>query len=301
MEKREAIEQFAAKRPESVSVYGYGSGVFKQSNTEGYKPLTDVIFVVPDIRDWHRTNMQMNSSDYSFIGRLHLSRNNIAKLKGRNNITYFSEIRDGEFTFKYGVIEVEDFKRGLSTWDNIFSAGRFHKPVMEVISREDVRKAISYNRKVALMIACLFCDEVTTKDKIFNQVCGLSYLGDARMAIAENPHKVENIVEGSFDKLLEIYSLDEDYIEKLPNGIVRINHERILSRMNELPVNLIEYLRDMGTDFKDLDLVRINIGEFLLEKNRVESRAQILQGIQTNGIIRSVPYALAKVKKRFSK
>ena len=42
MEKREAIEQFAAKRPESVSVYGYGSGVFKQSNTEGSKPLTDV-------------------------------------------------------------------------------------------------------------------------------------------------------------------------------------------------------------------------------------------------------------------
>lgn len=301
MEKREAIEKFAAKRPESVCVYGYGSGVFKQSNTEGSKPLTDVIFVVPDIRDWHRTNMQMNSSDYSFIGRLHLSRNNIAKLKGRNNITYFSEIRDGEFTFKYGVIEVEDFKRGLSTWDNIFTAGRFHKPVMEVVSREDVRKAISYNRKVALMIACLFCDEVTTKDKIFNQVCGLSYLGDARMAIAENPHKVENIVEGSFDKLLEIYSLDEDYIEKLPNGIVRINHEIILSRINELPINLIEYLRDMGTDFKDLDLVRINIGEFLLEKNRVESRAQILQGIQTNGIIRSVPYALSKVKKRFSK
>ena len=32
MEKREAIERFAIKRPESVGVYGYGSGVFKQSN-----------------------------------------------------------------------------------------------------------------------------------------------------------------------------------------------------------------------------------------------------------------------------
>ena len=32
MEKREAISKFALKRPESVGVYGYGSGVFKQSN-----------------------------------------------------------------------------------------------------------------------------------------------------------------------------------------------------------------------------------------------------------------------------
>lgn len=301
MEKREAITRFALKRPNSIGVYGYGSGVFKQSNTEGSKPLTDVIFIVPNIREWHLQNMQMNNGDYSLIGRVHLSRKNIAKLKGKNHITYFSEIKDGEYTFKYGVIEVEDFKRGLSTWDNIFMAGRFHKPVMEVISRDDVRKAISYNRRVALMIASLFCDPVTTKDKIFNQVCGLSYMGDARMAIAENPHKVENIVEGSFDKLVEIYSLDEDYLEELEDGVVKINHSRILERINELPIHLLHYLRSMDTDFSDLDLVRINIGEYLLSKNKVESRAQIMQGVKTNGVIRSIPYAFNKVKKRFSK
>lgn len=301
MEKEEAIIKFALKRPTSVGVYGYGSGVFKQSNTEGSKPLTDVIFLVPNIKEWHSMNMQMNNGDYSLIGRVHLSRKNIAKLKGKNHITYFSEIKDGEYTFKYGVIEVEDFKRGLSTWDNIFMAGRFHKPVLEVLSTDDIRKAISYNRRVALMIACLFCDPVTTKDKIFNQVCGLSYMGDARMAIAENPHKVENIVDGSFDKLVEIYSLDEDYLEEMYNGVVRINHDRILERINELPIYLLEYLKSMDTDFTDLDLVRINIGEFLLSKNKVESRAQIMQGVKTNGVIRSIPYAFNKVKKRFSK
>lgn len=301
MEKGEAIRKFALKRPESVGVYGYGSGVFKQSNTEGSKPLTDVIFIVLDIKEWHQTNMQMNSKDYSIIGRIHLSRKNIAKLKGRNHITYFSEIKDGEYTFKYGVIEVEDFKRGLNTWDNIFTAGRFHKPVMEIKSRDDIREAIEYNRDCALMIACLFSDERTTKKEIYQNLCGLSYLGDARMAIAENPHKVENIVDGSFERLEEMYPLNEDYILECRDGSVLICHERLLSRVYELPERLLEFLEDMGTDFNDLDLVRINIHEYLTSRNKVESKAQIMQGVKTNGVIRSIPYAFAKVKKRFSK
>lgn len=301
MEKEEAIRSFAEKRPEARGVYGYGSGVFKQSNSDGAKPLTDVIFLVDDIREWHCENMQMNNRDYSVIGRVHLSRKNVSKLKGKNNVTYFSEIKDGEYTFKYGVIEVDDFKRGLNTWDNIFMAGRFHKPVLEVISMDEIRNAIAYNRRCALMIACIFSERCTTKDELFKLICGLSYIGDARMAIAENPHKVENIVEGSFDKLLEIYSLKEDYIRVISNNCVFIDHEFILRRIDFLPDKLIEFLDDMGTDYSDLDLVRINIGEFLLERNKEESKAQIIEGIKTNGIIRSVPYALAKVKKRFSK
>lgn len=301
MEKRDVIEQFALKRPNSVGVYGYGSGVFKQSNTEGSKPLTDVIFIVPDIREWHQINMLTNSQDYSLIGRIHLSRKNISKLKGRNHITYFSEIKDGEYTFKYGVIEVEDFKRGLNTWDNIFTAGRFHKPVLEIKSNDEIRDAILYNRESALMIAALFSDEQTTREDIYRNLCGLSYMGDARMAIAENPHKVENIVDGSFDKLSELYPLNEDYFFECKDGTILVCHERILGRLYELPERLVEFLEDVGTNFNDLDMVRINIHEYLISRNKVESKAQIMQGVKTNGVIRSIPYALAKVKKRFSK
>lgn len=301
MEKYDVIKKFSDKRPDSVGVYGYGSGVFKQSNTEGFKPLTDVVFIVDDIRDWHKTNMGMNRKDYSLIGRIHLSRKNIAKLKGMNGVTYFSEIKDDGYIFKYGVIEVEDFKRGLSTWDNLFMAGRFHKPVMEIEATDDIRYVISYNKNIALMIACLFCDEVTTREDIYKKLCGISYIGDARMAFAENPHKVENIVDGSFDKLSEIYPLNEDYLSIYENGTIIINHNKLLARIDELPINLLEFLDDMHTDLNDLDLVRINIYEYIMMKNRIESKAQILQGVKTNGIVRSVPYAFAKVKKRFSK
>lgn len=301
MEKHEVIKKFADKRPNSVGVYGYGSGVFKQSNTEETNPLTDVVFIVDDIKAWHQANMKMNSRDYSLIGRVHLNRKNISKLKGKNGITYFSEIKDEGYIFKYGVIEVEDFKRGLNTWDNLFMAGRFHKPVMEISSNDDIREAISFNRDTALMIACLFCNDVTTREDIYRKLCGISYLGDARMVIAENPHKVENIVNGSFDKLSDMYPLNEDYLLECKDGTVLICHDRLLGRMYELPERLLEYLEDMGTDFNDLDMVRINLYEYIMSRNKVESRAQILQGVKTNGIIRSIPYALAKVKKRFSK
>ena len=57
MNKEEAIKKFALQRPESRAVYGYGSGVFKQASSKG-KPLTDVIFLVDDIKDWHLTNKE---------------------------------------------------------------------------------------------------------------------------------------------------------------------------------------------------------------------------------------------------
>lgn len=300
MNKEEAIRQFALQRPESRGVYGYGSGVFKQASSSG-KPLTDVIFLVDDIKQWHLDNMKLNPKDYSLIGKLYISKSSISKIKGVNGITYFSEINGGEYTFKYGVIEVLDFINGLDTWNNMFMAGRFHKPVMEIDSEEDIRASIEYNRKCALMVACLFSESISTSVEIYNKLCGLSYIGDARMAIAENPHKVENIVLGSYGKLEEIYPLNEEYLIRLDEGLYQIDHDKLLKRIYDLPEGLLEYLEDMGTDLTDIDMVRINIYEYLTNKNRVESRAQILQGVKTNGIIRSVPYALAKVKKRFSK
>lgn len=299
MIKEEAIRQFAMERPESRSVYGYGSGVFKQASST--KPLTDVIFIVDDLKDWHMKNMKMNPNDYSLIGRLYINGSSVEKVKGVNRVTYFSEINGGEFTFKYGVIELLDFTRGLNTWDNLFMAGRFHKPVLEIKSETQVRDAIFINRKYALIIACLFCDRLVSKSEIYIKLCGLSYVGDARMSIAENPHKVEDIVKGSFDKIEEIYPLKESYITPLENGLFYINHELLLRKVSELPSELLSYLEELGTDFSDLDMLRVNIHEYILNRNRVESRAQIVHGVLTNGIIRSIPYAMAKVKKRFSK
>ena len=299
--KKETIKRFADKRPEARAVFGYGSGVFKQGIPVG-KPQTDVIFVVDDIRQWHRDNINENSDDYSLIGRIHLSSDSIEKIKGKNFITYVSDVKgnDGN-TFKYGVVENSDFQRGLCTWDNMFLVGRFHKPILDVMSNETVREVIAQNRDRAFRVACILSNPVTDKESVFRILCGLSYMGDARMRFAENPHKVRNIVKGNFPNLEKIYMFNEPYVKLLNNGTVLIDHYRLLEEVLELPECLVDYLAEVGTNLKDLEEVRSHILEYVINHNRIESKAQIVEGIKTNGIIRSVPYAISKVKKKMLK
>lgn len=300
MDKKESIMRFADKRPEARAVFGYGSGVFEQDISTS-KPLTDVIFVVDDLRKWHHDNMEVNSNDYSLIGRIHLSRDNMRKLKGKNFVTYFSEIKDKdiEYTFKYGVVEENDFVRNLGTWENLFLVGRFHKPVLDVFSNEKIEEVINQNRECAFRIACILSNPLIEKEELFELICGLSYMGDARMRFAENPHKVECIVKNSFEKLESIYKFEEPYVRLFSRNLVLINHEILMSEIEMLPECLVDYLASVDTNLCDLEMVRRNILDYIINHNKIESKAQIFEGIKTNGIIRSIPYAFAKVKKKF--
>lgn len=296
------IEEFSSHRPQAVAVFGYGSSIFKQANANAHvTPQTDVIMVVDDLIQWHSLNMRQNPTDYSVIGTIHLNKRNVDKIKGANKVTYFSEIKEGSYRFKYGVIEVEDFKRGLSTWDNLFMAGRFHKPILSILTREDINQSIIQNREIALRLACLFSDSYCTRRELLLNLCGISYLGDTRMKIAENPHKVANIVDGSFAELTEIYSLNVDYILPIDKEHFIISHQRLLEELPYFPNCLLEYLMENNVDTSDLYAVRYYLKKYIYEKNHSESKAQIFEGLKTNGVVRSIPYALAKVSKRFSK
>lgn len=296
------IKRFADKRPEASAVFGYGSGVFDQGVSIG-KPQTDVIFVVEDIKKWHQDNMSENSGDYSFIGRRHFSTDDIDRIKGKNNITYVSDIRDNEAEnlFKYGVVEKDDFQRSLSTWDNMFLVGRFHKPILEVISDEILSDVIASNREKAFRIACILSDPITNKEAIFKMLCGLSYLGDMRMKYAENPNKVKNIVNSNFFYLEKIYSFDKSYISFIGDDVIFISHEQLLLEILELPDCLVDYLAEYNTDIRNLEEVRSRILEYIVNHNSIESKAQIFEGIKTNGIVKSIPYALCKVRKKINK
>ena len=308
MEEYETIKKFALQRPKSNIVYGYGSSLFYQEgNKKSNSSMIDLIFIVEDMKKWHLENIERNPDDYSFMGRVYIQKSNIRKLKGPNKVTYLSYIKDGNLMYKYGVIELEDFLNCLKTWDSFFIAGRFQKPVAEIMNDGNVNKRtvdnyINYNRKCALKIACLFCDSVTSLEKIFMTLCGLSYYGDIRMKLAENPDKVKNIVNGSYEELLKMYALDEHYLKIEEDGVVKINHEVLLKNVKFLlPKALVCFLEDNQTDFTDLDSVRINVDLFLSERNKKDSGTQAFECFKTNGIVKSVPYALAKIKKRFIK
>ena len=297
----EEIEEFVKKRPQVVAAYGYGSGVFKQSGYSSKdKPQIDLILIVDDLRKWHEENMKLNKKDYSMMGRHFFKTADIEKLKGKTGITYVSNIKENGSVYKYGTIEEADFKKYLKTWKSFYLPGRFQKNVYPIIETPEIKKLIDENREQAFLLSTyLQKEKIVTKKDILVTLCGLSYLGDTRMKFAENPRKVLNIVEGSFNEFDKIYKLNKKYTEELANGTIEIKHDKIKEDIENLPKSLVDYL-GMDTILND-DIIKNKILEYFENLNKVESSTQTIKGIYTNGICRSIKYASKKVLKKIKK
>ena len=300
MNKREIITSFVQNRPEAIGAYGYGSGVFRQ---EGYqakdKPQIDIIFVVDDLKDWHLQNVDKNKDDYPMLGRVFLNRSSIKDLKGRNNITYYSQIYENGYRFKYGVVEETDFLSSLINWDKFFIAGRFQKPTLRIVGSDKEEEAIKRNKEQALLVAALLSPSLISRKNFFRNLCSLSYTGTLRMYVAENPNKVNNIVNGNYEMLNQIYNLDVDFIE-CQSELIAIDHHKALRHVKELPTGLLLYLYEAGYDTANLESIRNGISSFLYNRNKTEELNQTFDTLKTNGVVRSTPYILAKVKKRIA-
>lgn len=122
--------------------------------------------------------------------------------------------------------------RDLTEWSAFAFAGRLHKPVLPFIEEsEEVSKAIETNRNHALHTALLLnyhqlelplIDLATT-------ICELSYKGDIRMRFKmENPDKVRNIVQGSYEGLNQLYGAHSLRMLNLHElGIVRPSGDKL--------------------------------------------------------------------------
>ena len=144
-------------------------------------------------------------------------------------------------------------------------------------------------------------DSQTTIKDLLVRLCGLSYAGDTRMAIAENPRKVLNIVEGSYDEYLKIYKQVIEQFARIKRDVISIERDKILLAFDELPDALKTYIKEYGIEINDSKCVEEVVMNYLSNLNKRESTYQTLKGLKTNGLGRSLRYALAKVKKRFKK
>mgnify|MGYP002096811184 FL=1 len=281
---KDFIKEFLNERPEVVAAFGYGSGVFKQLGYDSKeKPQIDLILIVNDMKLWHKENIKKNPKDYSFIGRNFFLNSSIDEIKGITGITYQSNIEYKGHLFKYGIIEYGDFVRHMQTWDSFYVPGRFQKPILTIKSNNFIDELILQNRRNACKVGLLCLNNKDLKD-LYLTICNLSYSGDTRMKVAENPKKVENIVGASYDKFNEMYNFNDLYQK---NG-ERIEYE---IDIDELPSSLEKYIKD--------DKTKEKVMEYLSDLNRKESSLQTMKGIKTNGIVKSLRYGLAKVLKKF--
>eukprot|EP00798_Chlamydomonas_sp_ICE-L_P032129 gene32129-16652_t len=93
---------------------------------------------------------------------------------------------------KYGTTSISQLSDDLSHWRNLYIAGRMHKPVVTL--KEDARlhpvqSSNSSNVRSVVVAALLLLPESFTTQEFLTKVCGLSYFGDIRMGLAEDPLK----------------------------------------------------------------------------------------------------------------
>jgi translocator assembly and maintenance protein 41 len=131
---------------------------------------------------------------------------------------------------KYGVVTLGGLLEDLDNWRWLYLAGRLHKPVVldwygrDESLRLSLAADILANRKAALSAALLLnslCHETSVASdlertahgektklgclQLLESVARLSYDGDVRVGIGEDPRKVQNIVMAQYGPLWQIY------------------------------------------------------------------------------------------------
>ncbi|ESO91945.1 hypothetical protein LOTGIDRAFT_217112 [Lottia gigantea] len=299
--------------------FSYGSAVFQQ---EGHpskdKNMLDFVFVVEDPLVWHQENLEMNRSHYSFLKLFGAKK--IANIQEKFGAgVYFNTLIPFENRLiKYGIISTDKVITDLLDWETLYVSGRLHKPVNFIKSpiNSDLKNAINMNLNSAIHSALLLLPETFTEVELYETITGLSYSGDIRMSIGEDQQKIRKIVAPNLEHFRKLYEpiLDnEEHIhwfksagkfEQYPNIQSQWHHLNLLpGGVHQI---LIEYKYQQGRyeDYEEIlrayahdsyccDHVRKAISDIV----KSSSFKQSTKGILTAGIIKSLKYSSAKVKK----
>ena len=140
MFNQDDINELLRQFPPIQFAVAYGSGVLKQigySNSDS--AMIDIMFAVPNAKEWHGINMNINPSHYN--SGLPLSNSDIAYLQdntgGRIWYNTYVPINIKRFPnrlIKYGVITANNLVADLIEWKWLYVAGNKLCSVLYAIS-----------------------------------------------------------------------------------------------------------------------------------------------------------------------
>lgn len=312
--------------------FAYGSGVFKQLGKTSSRPMIDMIFVVDDSRGFHGQNIHMNPTHYSNIKRF--GHNFIGALQEKWPAhVYFNTlipVEGEEIVIKYGVISTTHFINDLLDWNDLYIAGRLHKPVLQVEppSVKRVDEALFINLCSAVHAALLILPEYFTERHFYRTIVALSYDGDFRMIFGEDKNKIDNIVNAQIPYFRELYrpilaalgqyvdvpnedSVDQTCRQDLgPDS--RMHH---LFQLPKVPQQGLvrEWKRKtliMSTRRRDTEDVLATIGHTPMQASELLSKVlrhivfksslqQSIKGLFSAGFMKSIKYSNTKIRKMF--
>ncbi|KAI8847524.1 mitochondrial matrix Mmp37 [Chytridium lagenaria] len=321
---------------------GYGSGVFKQASydensapgtTKG--PMIDLIFGVTHPEHWHSLNVRQNPHHYSFLKSFGSQTISVVQNKFGAGVYFNPDVvipsNKGNVRVKYGVVAMDRLISDLKDWDTLYLAGRMQKPTKILRGDSRIKLANDSNLENAVRIALLTLPTEFTEEDFFKAIVSISYLGDFRMMVAENPRKVHNIVEGQIAELRAMYrpivdncsnvqiSSGSDWREPSNTGLDNVMKQDDDARLRSaLVLALPKKVRDQlfamyrqrhGQEvLNDAELANIiaNSSEVSeLTKKAIQSivrlpaLTQSVKGLLTAGPSRSLRYVGEKLAKRF--
>ena len=323
--------------PEVDLAFAYGSGAVKQGSYEYAKdksgddsittppvantkelPMLDLIFSVSDAEAWHHENKKRYSHHYTSVVDLKpaqiawMQRSIGARVWFNAMVPMPAVIGGGNRLLKYGVVETKDLERDLLEWEMLYVAGRLHKPVHMLKSSPELEACMNRNREFAVTTALSLLPSRFSEMDLYMMIASLSYTGDPRMALGENPEKVRNLVEPIVPAYREWY---RNALAQVDPGILRsvevagkrtfvINSsaDARLHLHNSLPRSIGKLLPVMGGARRHSHAPLASTHDIRDALSTVVARSatsQSMKGLFTVGAQKGVIYAAQKVLKRF--
>lgn len=269
------------------------------SNDE--KRMIDFIFWVDSSSEFHETNIQNNSDDYSFLSKFLPKKVLNYFQKTGWKIYYNPYLNFWESEIKYGVISINDLKNDLENWSELYVAWRLQKPVEIVKCPKQLEVSLQKNLENAVNVALiLIWEETISEEDLFLKIAWLSYTWDSREWIWEDPNKVRNIVSKNINWFRKLYlsiveksELVEEY--DLENQLIRVGKIKTQKAKDLLPIGIRDKINlDEITHIWEL---RSNIEKAISEIVSSTSIAQTVKWVYSSWICKSIRYWLEKMKK----
>ncbi|CAG8677308.1 2929_t:CDS:2 [Cetraspora pellucida] len=306
--------------------FAYGSGVFPQKGYElEPKPMVDFIFAVSHPQHWHSLNLNRHRNHYSFMGTLGSRAVSILQNDFGAGIYFNPQVKMNGTEIKYGVISVDKLCKDLIDWETLYVAGRMHKPVKILQDDARVRLSQQVNLANALRTALLMLPKDFSEEQLYSTIAGISYEGDFRKFIGENPHKIKNIVSKQahtfkilYEPLIEGFpnvsfvnngKLQQDdnpkarahLLSKLPRVLRNKIREQygfhLIRKGQTLPSDEKEVYRGIASSDEYVKFVKTGLREIIFRPAVVQS----IKGILTAGVIKSSKYTANKLGKWISR
>jgi translocator assembly and maintenance protein 41 len=300
-------------------VFAYGSGVFRQQNSDMAKNMIDFVFAVDNPIAWHQENLKTNWKHYStlkYLGPKYLT--HIQDSIGAR-IYYNTLVPCEGRLIKYGVITMKSLIDDLLDWETLYVSGRLHKPVT-ILRKDDtninLNLALTANLQSATHASLLLLPEQFTEEDLFMTIAGLSYNGDFRMTVGEDRDKVLNIVRPNIEKFCRLYepvlkndehlywNRSEHTVEQSLSSASNYHHLNLLPKW--LMFRLVklrtadgrhrdteQVLRGLANDSECRQVVQTCISSIV----RTSSITQTAKGLLTAGVRKSVRYGYNKLRK----